>query len=220
MKDLESAGASLLHEDKGSGAYMSAMWILPAAITVFIAERYFGALIAEAAKGHYPTLAKALGRLWGRLVRREVVPPTEFAGVVNGRIVRYFNGPILDVVFSARMKYCSIRFLIEDSVPEALHDNALAQMLELVKGHVEERRSDPVAQYIRDQGYSPTRDPVQMTLVYDIDLGAWRVVDQARDEVRLANPRSPSSKESLRPVAPSPKSSRSSRPRRRRGRAP
>jgi hypothetical protein len=57
------------------GMYPSLEWVMPTALALFLANRYFGTLLEEAARSHYPLLKSAFRRLVKRTTgsNREVV---------------------------------------------------------------------------------------------------------------------------------------------------
>src|SRR5438105_566229 len=63
LGDLSRSGARVVSESRASGPYASLEWLIPTAVTVFVAHRYLGTLLGEAAKDHYVVLKSALRRL-------------------------------------------------------------------------------------------------------------------------------------------------------------
>lgn len=63
LDELSKSGARVVSDPRPSGPYASLEWVIPTAVTVFIAHRYLGTLLEEAAKDHYIVLKSALRRL-------------------------------------------------------------------------------------------------------------------------------------------------------------
>ena len=66
VRDLDGSGVSIEHREEELGPFAGMEWLLPTAISVFIAEKYFGTIIQELAKEHYPIIKRALGHLVAR----------------------------------------------------------------------------------------------------------------------------------------------------------
>lgn len=63
VAELESYGASISSERRPQTIYAGVEWLLPTAVAVFIAQKYVGTLLQEAAKDHYPGIKSALTKL-------------------------------------------------------------------------------------------------------------------------------------------------------------
>ena len=70
IKDLEAAGlgCSVEHQDLGPQAFVE--WLFPTAVLIWVGEKYFGAMLAEAGKDHYKVLKRGLGRLYDKTLGR------------------------------------------------------------------------------------------------------------------------------------------------------
>src|SRR5438105_4143639 len=63
VADTSLAKLAILREVRPAGPMAGIGWWLPAAIAVFITDKYVGTLLSETAKEHYPILKAALLRL-------------------------------------------------------------------------------------------------------------------------------------------------------------
>ena len=72
--EVRALGINLATEIRPSGIKASLDWVIPTAVAVFIAHKYFGTLLEEAAKDDYPRLKAAFVKLAKRTTgnRREV----------------------------------------------------------------------------------------------------------------------------------------------------
>jgi hypothetical protein len=61
--EMESCGISTSSERRPQEIYAGVEWLLPTAVVVFIAQKYVGTLLQEAAKDHYPRIKSALSKL-------------------------------------------------------------------------------------------------------------------------------------------------------------
>lgn len=68
--ELRARGLSVELESSKNEPYASLEWLIPTAVFIFIAEKYFGTFIQEAAKEHYPSLRGAVKRIAKNVFRR------------------------------------------------------------------------------------------------------------------------------------------------------
>lgn len=63
-QDLRALGVNLRTEARPAGMMKASLdWVIPTAIAIFIAQNYFGPMLQEAAKDHYPKIKKAFAKL-------------------------------------------------------------------------------------------------------------------------------------------------------------
>jgi hypothetical protein len=69
-EDLRARGVSVELEAGEDELYASLEWLVPTAIFLFVADKYFGALVQEAAKEHYPHIRAAAKRVVTKVFER------------------------------------------------------------------------------------------------------------------------------------------------------
>jgi hypothetical protein len=115
-------------------------WLLPTAVVLWLSEKYFGTMIQEAAKQHYPEIRAALQKL----VRRTTGPKREvraIAVVSASTPAKLGKGdPATFSIYSVLRSGQRVKFLFEHHLSEAAQAAALDAMHVLMGEH----RSQPV----------------------------------------------------------------------------
>lgn len=123
-----------LREDR---PYAGIEWLLPTAVMIWLAEKYFGAMLEEAGKQHHDALRQALGRIVRRTtgVGREV-NTLRLVSQESPKKVSEGSSPVLSVFCLLRTGH-RVKFIFEHSLPETSHGPAIDSMHDLMARHYE-----------------------------------------------------------------------------------
>ena len=131
--EMRSAGVKADAEVRESSVYAGVEWLVPTAIVVFIAQKYIGTLLQEAAKDHYPKVKAALLRLIkkttgpGREVRVQFLAS-------NPAKLRAADPVVLSLCAPLRTSG-SVTFVFEHSITSAFASAAVHELFEILIEH-------------------------------------------------------------------------------------
>ena len=138
IKDLEAAGlaCSVEHQDLGPQAFVE--WLFPTAVLIWVGEKYFGAMLAEAGKDHYKVLKRGLGRLYDKTLGRG-------ASVIR-RLRRQDGSLVADAYFSGNLSFAyaspegwTVKLLFPLDVSASQYERACVEFAGLIADHARER---------------------------------------------------------------------------------
>ena len=117
--DLEPLDARIVVKSEEGGPVAGVEWLLPTGVVIFIAGKYFGAMLSEAGKVHYPQVADAITRALRRLRRSPVTSIASTPGKLSedppGAISVYFvveRGTVAKYVFDPEFEDVEIGQLL------------------------------------------------------------------------------------------------------------
>ena len=176
--ELWSAGLKAEAEVRESSVYAAIEWLVPTAIVVFIAQKYIGTLLQEAAKDHYPKVKTALLRLVKRTTGPERKVRVRFV-TSNPAKLRAAD----PVVFSicARLRTSgSVTFVFEHSITPSVAPTAVHELFEIL---IEHELKYPNDRLTRSPAAVPgSRAPVVMR--FNSATARWEcwIYNEGRDE--------------------------------------
>ena len=140
IKDLEGAGlaCAVEHQDLGPQAFIE--WLFPTAVLIWVGEKYFGAMLAEAGKDHYQVLKRGLGRLYDKTLSRG-------ASVIR-RLRRQDGALTADKSFSGNLSFAyaspegwTVKLLFPLDVSTSQYERACVEFAGLIADHARDRSS-------------------------------------------------------------------------------
>lgn len=138
---LRSAGVSVNTEEAEQGPYAGLAWLLPTAISVLLAEKYFGTMLEEAAKDHYSAAKVA----FTRLLAATTGPERKLAFVTVGTRGKIDSSiPAVLSMYAILRSGQRIKFLFEHDLPVAAHDSAIQALHEVMALHYKAFPDDPL----------------------------------------------------------------------------
>jgi len=138
VEDLEAAGlgCSVEHQDLGPQAFVE--WLFPTAVLIWVGEKYFGAMLAEAGKDHYQILKRGLGRLYDKALSRG-------ASVIR-RLRRQDGSLVADAYFSGNLSFAyaspegwTVKLLFPLDVSASQYERACVAFAGLIADHARDR---------------------------------------------------------------------------------
>ncbi len=141
--DLEDAGlgCAVRHQDLGPQAFVE--WLFPTAVLLWVGEKYFGAMLAEAGKDHYQVLKRGLGRLYDKTLSR--------AAAVVRRLRRQDGSVVADAYFSGNLSFAyassegwTVKLLFPLDVSASEYEQACVAFAGLIADHVRDRSHSPL----------------------------------------------------------------------------
>lgn len=138
IKDLEAAGlaCTVEHQDLGPQAFIE--WLFPTAVLIWVGEKYFGAMLAEAGKEHYQVLKRGLGRLYDKTLGRG-------ASVIR-RLRRQDGSLVADASFSGNLSFAyaspegwTVKLLFPLDVSASQYERACVEFAGLIAEHARDR---------------------------------------------------------------------------------
>jgi hypothetical protein len=115
VDDLRAQGISADLEKREEAVYASLEWVLPTAVVIFVADKYFGTMFEELAKEHYPHIRKALARVIRRVFHR--VGGAYLTVVASPPRKRSMPYEHVVSIYSRHRDGWPIKFLVDDSLP-------------------------------------------------------------------------------------------------------
>jgi hypothetical protein len=135
-------------------------WLLPTAIVLFVAEKYFGTLIAEEAKAHYPIIREALKRLIRRVLPKDQPPLLVEVVSAHAPLKKSEDGIGILSVYSRLPDGRTVKFVFEAShEPEAAAE-ALHPFL---------------SRFVATDAWASLPQTRQIVFRYNIEKGLWVV---------------------------------------------
>jgi hypothetical protein len=130
---LTSAGIAVKSEkrDAKREVFAGLKLILSAGILVFISQKYFGTILQEAAKDHYPAIKRGLRQLLNRVAGPNREVNTYYVTSPSGK-AKERNPPILSVC-STLKDGRPIRFIFQGYSHQDILNNSLEQMFALLE---------------------------------------------------------------------------------------
>jgi hypothetical protein len=130
--DLRDLGLNIETEESDFGPFAGVEWLLPAAISVWLADKYFGTILSEAAKGHYAVAKAALNRL----VSQTTGPDRQVRISVIGSPGKLKNTDPAVLGFYAALKSGQrVKFVFEHDLAPGARDAAIQSMHETMADH-------------------------------------------------------------------------------------
>lgn len=138
IQDLEAAGlgCTVEHSDLGPQAFVE--WLFPTAVLIWVGEKYFGAMLAEAGKDHYQMLKRGLGRLYDKALSRG-------ASVIR-RLRRQDGSLVADAYFSGNLSFAyaspegwTVKLLFPLDVSASQYERACVAFAGLIADHARDR---------------------------------------------------------------------------------
>lgn len=170
--DARSLGLSVRSETRPSGGvYASLEWVMPTAVALFLANRYLGTLLEEAAKDHYPLLKAA----FGKLVRRTTGKTREVSFVfvtTSSAKVREADPATLSIWVSLRDSRKAVFRFDHSLSPEAM-ESAVEQLFALLVAYGRDADGIHFLHHAPSLVSASTWAPV--VLRFDAEHGQWRV---------------------------------------------
>ena len=146
---FRSAGVSVDVEEAEQGPYAGLAWLLPTAISVLLAEKYFGTMLEEAAKDHYVAVKAA----FARLLAATTGPERKLAFVTVGTRGKIDSSiPAVLSMYATLRSGQRIKFLFEHELPVAAHDSAIQALHEVMALHYKAFPGDPLSVAISAAG--------------------------------------------------------------------
>jgi hypothetical protein len=170
--EAHSLGLVVRSETRPSGGVKASLeWVMPTAVALFLANRYLGTLLEEAAKDHYPLLKAA----FRRLVRRTTGKEREvFLTVVttSSAKVREAEPATLSVWVSLRDSRKAVFRFDHSLAPEAL-ESAVEQLFHLLVAYA--RDAEGIHFLNRAPSLISTSAWAPVIIRFDSDQNQWRV---------------------------------------------
>jgi hypothetical protein len=130
-ESLRSQGLHVELEARESSVYASLEWVIPTAVVIFVADKYFGTMVSEAAKEHYPVIRDAVGRI-ARSVFRRV--GSSFGTIYATPAKKISSTQVhLVSVYARHRDGWSVRFMLDDT--ETPVENAVDEVFEVLRVH-------------------------------------------------------------------------------------
>jgi hypothetical protein len=166
--DLQDGGLVVTEHRREATLFGAIHWLIPTAIVVFLTERYFGTLIQEAAKEHYPVLKAALKRL----VARVTGPDRE----IRVRAIKSSPGKAPDeleaisvctILRSGRRLIC----VFEHATNASQQGVSIEALLVQLQAHFADYPADALTEAVRETETRPHRPVI---LRFDATSRTWR----------------------------------------------
>jgi hypothetical protein len=142
--ELESCGVRTSSERRPQEIYAGVEWLLPTAVVVFIAQKYVGTLLQEAAKDHYPKIKSALTKLIRKTTGKG--RETFIKNISSSANKTSTSDPaVLSVVF-AMDKGHRVKFIFEHQIDGDGIEEAVDCLLQLLIEHCSSLPSDRLSQ--------------------------------------------------------------------------
>lgn len=136
IEDLRSHGIDAEQESREESVYASLEWVLPTAIVLFVADKYFGTLLEELAKEHYPRIRIALVRVISRVFARNNGPYLTVFASPPGKVKNRHEHAVS--IYSRNRDGLPIKFLVDDSIAV---DTAVDEIFEMMRQHFSQEPS-------------------------------------------------------------------------------
>lgn len=166
VEELSCAGVPVARETREQEIYASLEWIIPTAVTLFVADKYFGTLIQEAAKSHYPVIRGAVAKLVSRISRR---PEAVLALVASSPNKTSASRTHPISVYSQLRNGRAVKFIFPANVDT---QSSIAAMFELLEKHHAEV-ADPIN---LDIEHALAHSRQQVVLFFDGVTSSWVLV--------------------------------------------
>ncbi|WP_287367633.1 hypothetical protein [Thauera sp.] len=158
IQDLEAAGlgCTVEHRDLGPQAFVE--WLFPTAVLIWVGEKYFGAMLAEAGKDHYQILKRGLGRLYDKALSRG-------ASVIR-RLRRQDGSLVADAYFSGNLSFAyaspegwTVKLLFPLDVSASQYERACVAFAGLIADHARDRSRSVLEAEIQSLAEEKAFDP-------------------------------------------------------------
>ena len=169
LDDISRSGARVLADTRPSGPYASLEWVIPTAVTLFIAHRYLGTLLEEAAKDHYVVLKSALRRLVTRTTGSDREIRVHIISSSPAKALPTDNAVVLSI-WSQLRDGRRVKFVFEHEIVGDVVPAALDAMFVLLQDHCAGRAHDALS-------LSPSAFPGSswspVLMRYNSEVGKW-----------------------------------------------
>jgi len=148
VTEMESGGISTSSERRPQQIYAGIEWLLPTAVVVFIAQKYVGTLLQEAAKDHYPTIKAALTKLIRRTTgRSREIFIRNIAS--SAHKISTSEAVVLSVMSPLETGH-SVKFILEHHLDGEDIDEAVVSLFRLLMDHRRDSPNDRLSQIVTD----------------------------------------------------------------------
>jgi hypothetical protein len=172
---VKRAGLKVEVEKRGREIYAGYEWLVPAAIVVFIVQKYFGPMLQEAGKDHYAAIKGGLGRLLSRTIGPDREIKTQFVASSPGKVSKT-EAPNLSVSITMRDGR-PIKFVFENvSDPESV-EKCLETMWSLLERHHTKSSNDCLEQKVAEVARRPGQEAVMR---FNAENSEWELVYPTR----------------------------------------
>jgi hypothetical protein len=177
-EELRGRGLSVELEGGENEVYASLEWLIPTAVFIFVADKYFGALLEEAAKEHYPAIRAAAKRIVRKVFQRFGAFAQVYA-VPAGKVTKS-ETHIVSILAKDRTGRL-IKFLLDERIPV---DTAIEEVFAILEQHYgPEARTSLIDAQVSG---IPLRRSDQ--LVFARNESGWELCYPPRNRGQLAGP--------------------------------
>jgi len=167
VHDLQSAGLTVESQETAGGPFAGLEWFLPAAISVFIAEKYFGTILEEAGKDTYKAAKAAIKRLAARTTGPNRLVRVVIAGT-SGKVGA--GEPVVLGIYAALKNGQRVKFIFEHDLDVHAQDAAVESMHEAMAAHYRQYPHDRLSGSIAESQLS---NAPLVVLRFDHSQGRW-----------------------------------------------
>jgi hypothetical protein len=146
VTELEMCGVSTASERRPQEVSAGVEWLLPTAVVVFIAQKYVGTLLQEAAKDHYPIIKTSLTKL----VRRTTGKSRETfikAIASSPHKIQTSEAVVLSVISPTSTGH-SVKFIFEHQIDDDGIEDAVASLVQVLVEHNRDLPNDRLSQTV------------------------------------------------------------------------
>jgi len=137
-EELRGHGLAVEIESSENQVYASLEWLIPTAVFLFVAEKYFGSILEEVAKDHYPLIRSAVKRIVLNVFRRVGAYQKVYAVPASKVSVTAFH---IVSLYAKDRSGRLIKFLIDDQVSVDTSIDEIFALLEEYYGLPEPNQS-------------------------------------------------------------------------------
>ena len=169
IADLSNAGLRVQAEPRENAPMAGVEWLLPTAFFVYLTDKYFGTMIQEAAKEHYPAVRDAMLRFLGRTVgmNRQVRTAFVVSHQSPNKLSRERPGAVS--VYATLRSGHKVKFAFDDTMEPEVHAVALDALLSALQEHYEKDRGQ-----LTIAGQSQERPGLPIVMRYDQATSSWK----------------------------------------------
>jgi hypothetical protein len=175
IEKVRRAGLEVKVGKRGKETYASYEWLIPAAIVIFIGQKYFGSMLQEAGKDHYAAIKGSLRRLLSRTIGPDREIKTQYVASSPGKVSKT-EAPNLSVSSTMRDGRL-VKFVFENvSDPESV-EKCLETMLSLLEQHHAKSPNDCLEQEVAEAARRPGQEVVMR---FNTENSEWELVYPSR----------------------------------------
>jgi len=170
VSQLSHAGLVVVKERRENSVFAGVEWLLPSAIVIFIGEKYFGTMIQEAAKEHYPSVKAAFLALLRRTVGEgRQVRITRIASRQTPHKLSSEQPAAVSIYAILRSGH-HVKFAFDDTMNEDVHMAALEDMLLVLERYYAGDSGGPIESASRNV----QRRGLPIVMRYDRVSSSWK----------------------------------------------